>query len=639
MTLSLLDIETLREGWDFEAKKAAGRDGRGKLPEDFWPTYSAMANTRGGKVALGVRERPGRTLEVHGIVDPEKVVRELWDLLHNRNKTSENLLGEDDVTIEEVAGRRIILVNIPRARREQRPVFVGGDVWNGTFIRVHDGDRRLERERVRRMLAESDRGRPVDSRVLTGLGMEAIDLDTLRQYRSALASRKADHPFLREGDRDFLERLGAWGRDSEVDREGPRVAGLLAFGREHAIRDAFPHFMLDYQRHPSETALGRRWDDRVAPDGTWNANLLQFYWRVFPRVVEGLQIPFELSEGSVRRAETRVHEALREAMVNSLIHADWESRLGITIVRRVGGFFLRNPGTLLLPEELVRAGGTSECRNPGLQHIFNLIGLGERAGSGFPAIIQAWRSQHWRAPALEEDPELGCTSVMLSMASLMPPEVMAELERRFGSRFSLADEVARLAIATAAIEGRVTNRRIQELAGRHPRDITLMLGALVEAGLLDPHGDRRGAWYTVRGWLTDQGDSSQGEASSSQTEANSSQTEANSSQTETSSSQTETSSSQTKFGSQGPDNSYPIDIIEQVASGRWASRALVEQAILACCQMGYMTVRQIAERLARKPSTIQKNYIIPLVKQGRLSLRYPGRPNHPEQAYKATEVE
>jgi ATP-dependent DNA helicase RecG len=44
---TLDEVEALREGWDFEAKRATGKDGGGKLPEDFWPTYSAMANTRG----------------------------------------------------------------------------------------------------------------------------------------------------------------------------------------------------------------------------------------------------------------------------------------------------------------------------------------------------------------------------------------------------------------------------------------------------------------------------------------------------------------------------------------------------------------------------------------------------------------
>ena len=42
---SIADLELLRESVDLECKLAAGRDGRGALPEDFWPTYSALEST------------------------------------------------------------------------------------------------------------------------------------------------------------------------------------------------------------------------------------------------------------------------------------------------------------------------------------------------------------------------------------------------------------------------------------------------------------------------------------------------------------------------------------------------------------------------------------------------------------------
>jgi len=56
---SRADLTLLRESVELECKLAAGRDGQGALPDDFWPTYSAFANTAGGVVLLGVREMTG----------------------------------------------------------------------------------------------------------------------------------------------------------------------------------------------------------------------------------------------------------------------------------------------------------------------------------------------------------------------------------------------------------------------------------------------------------------------------------------------------------------------------------------------------------------------------------------------------
>ena len=52
---TLEDIAALKESVDVECKLAQGRDGKGKLPKDFWETYSAFANTQGGDVFLGIR--------------------------------------------------------------------------------------------------------------------------------------------------------------------------------------------------------------------------------------------------------------------------------------------------------------------------------------------------------------------------------------------------------------------------------------------------------------------------------------------------------------------------------------------------------------------------------------------------------
>lgn len=90
---SISDFELIRESIDLECKLAAGRDGKGALPKDFWPTYSAFANTNGGIVLLGVREEKEQ-FHVEGIVNPSKVRKELFDGMNNRQKVSCSLLTD-----------------------------------------------------------------------------------------------------------------------------------------------------------------------------------------------------------------------------------------------------------------------------------------------------------------------------------------------------------------------------------------------------------------------------------------------------------------------------------------------------------------------------------------------------------------
>ena len=54
---SLEDISILRESSEVECKLANGKDGKGALPNDMWESYSAFANTDGGAIILGLKEK------------------------------------------------------------------------------------------------------------------------------------------------------------------------------------------------------------------------------------------------------------------------------------------------------------------------------------------------------------------------------------------------------------------------------------------------------------------------------------------------------------------------------------------------------------------------------------------------------
>jgi len=163
-------------------------------------------------------------------------------------------------------------------------------------------------------------------------------------------------------------------------------------GQWPAIQEAFPHYFVDYQERPTEEELERdvRWLDRVVPDGTWSGNLFDFYLRVVRRLVADVKVPFVLKD-NIRQGDTLMHQALREAMVNTLVHADYTDRASVLVIKQPSGFVFRNPGVLRVPAAVALQGGASDCRNPILQQMFLMIGLGERAGSGMAKIQRGWR--------------------------------------------------------------------------------------------------------------------------------------------------------------------------------------------------------------------------------------------------------
>jgi ATP-dependent DNA helicase RecG len=216
------------QDWEFKSAK-------GGLPGSLWHTYSAMANTDGGCIVLGVEQQPDGFV-ISGLTDPAKMRQDFWNAVNDRGKVSVNLLADQSVTVETVASQRALVIRVPRATRHQRPVYVGQNPLTGTYRRNFEGDYHCTENEVGRMLA--DRGdEPADCRILEGFTVNDLDEASLQQYRQRFSARSPAHPWLGEELLGFLTRLGAWRKDRTTGQEGLTVAGLLMFGKDQAIRD------------------------------------------------------------------------------------------------------------------------------------------------------------------------------------------------------------------------------------------------------------------------------------------------------------------------------------------------------------------------------------------------------------------
>lgn len=223
-----------------------------------------------------------------------------------------------------------------------------------------------------------------DQKVMTGKDVSAFCMDTVHSYRNLFNIVHRNHVWTKLDDETFLFKLGAIDYDDEHRRLHPTAAGLLMFGYENELMQEYPQYFLDYQEHKNPSI---RWTDRkISSSGDWSGNLFDFFFSIADKLTADLPRPFKL-DGMLRVDDTPLHKAVREALLNTLVNADYYGRRGVVVTKSREGFTFSNPGDFRISMNEAISGGVSDPRNAIVFKMFNLVDLGERAGSGLPTII------------------------------------------------------------------------------------------------------------------------------------------------------------------------------------------------------------------------------------------------------------
>ena len=361
MDFDIRKFDQYRENNRLEVKRAAAG-----LPDSLWSTYSSMANSSGGVILLGVAEKNDGSFMTTGMKNAEKLLKDFWNTINNRQKVSTNLLSDNDILTYEVGEDVILAIHVPRARREDKPVHINQDLFGGTFRRNGEGDYHCTKNEIKAML------------------------------------------------RDQTEET------SDMKMLDPTI----------------------------------RWTDRLqSGSGDWTGNLFDFFFRVYSRMTKDLKVPFRL-EGITRIDDTPVHKALREALANCLVNTDFFVPRGIVIKKDADTIILENPGYIRTGKEQMLKGGISDPRNKALMKMFNLIGIGERAGSGVQDIYAVWDSQGWRKPIVKEEYTPDRTILILPFTEKQA-EKTSRKASEIAAQIGLSPARTRVLLAELSAEGRI----------------------------------------------------------------------------------------------------------------------------------------------------------------------------------------
>ena len=476
----LSQFNSYREDNRCEVKKA--HDG---LPSSIWETYSAFANCYGGVIILGVEEHKDGSWYTSGLQNAPKIMKEFWDVINNRKKVSTNLLKEEDVNIYSHEGDVIMVIYIPAARRDQKPVYINDDIFGGTYRRNWEGDYHCSRLQVKTMLRDQADD-TVDMTVLDHLEIDVFNADSVKSYRNTFASMKDGHPFLQLDNDEFLRCIGAAIYVNHVLH--PTAAGLLMFGNDYDIVRQFPDFFLDYR---AQLDQHKRWTDRIeSSSGDWSGNVFDFYFRVYNKLKQELRVPFRILDG-MRIDDTPMHVALREALANCLINADYYGSRGVVITFSEKCIVLSNPGYSRTGKIQMLLGGISDPRNRGLMKMFNLIDIGERAGSGIPKIISSWDNEGFVTPTIEEEYDPDRTILTLSLekkqAIKASEKELAKQRKSIQTREKILDYLKE--------NGRSTCIQIAEYIGLSTTRTRAILASIEE---IEISGEKKNRTYKIK---------------------------------------------------------------------------------------------------------------------------------------------
>jgi predicted HTH transcriptional regulator len=366
---NLVELLRQHEGKTLEFKRDLSS------PDKIMRTIVAFANGAGGIVLIGVEDG---TRKVRGLPNVTKTEEQLASFISDR---IEPRLGPE---IHILPFRKTHVLAVEVFPSPNRPHCVKASGFPaGVFVRVGSTNRPADTAAVAE-LQRSVLGRSYDEEPLPELNSEALDF---RVASECFASVRR----LREEDLLSLQLLALYHR-----REIPTVGGVLLFGVERLKH--FPDAWLRagcFEGPDKSTILDSAKITTCPVLAVEEA--IRFVQRNTRRAVEIKGVHHrEVWEFPV--------VALREAITNAFVHADYAQRgasLRLAIFR--DRIEIENPGNLppgLTIEDIRR--GVSKLRNRVIGRVFHELGLIEQWGSGIQRMFAACRAAGLPEPQLEE---------------------------------------------------------------------------------------------------------------------------------------------------------------------------------------------------------------------------------------------
>ncbi|MGX2961925.1 ATP-binding protein [Peribacillus sp. JNUCC 23] len=498
---------------------------------------------------------------------------------------------------------------------------------------------------------------PQDNLILEHYGINELNFESIKKYREKFSAIKPDHPWNGLEMKEFLYKIGAWGKVRNTNKEGLTLAGLLMFSEERIITEVLPQYFLEYRESLEET-LNEGWSQRfTSQDGTWSGNVFDFYFKASTDLVADFNTSYK-SNDFTQSDEIVAISCLYESLINTLVHSDYYGEGGVVVEKEKALFRFSNPGLFRISIEQALEGNISNLRNPNLFKMFILIGLCKRTGSGLRGIETTWRHYGNDAFDLIQDSESERTILTLHVTlNLLEEEEQSEtiiendlplfpeedelLMENFDVFENSENEKNNSYNSGSDVVDKNDNSYNSEEISYNNKGYSYNNGS-------DSYNKDDNSYNSEDNSCNKQGNSCNNDYDSYNKEKrsldsfndvlnsyNSEVHATNEGKTNIEVSNSTNGSEEEEINVSSPKEIKEIlwEISELARRKKRLSPSVMEEMIVRLCAYKPLMIKELADLLERTPDGLRNNYLVKLLNKGRVRLKYPNQINHPRQAY------
>ena len=437
-----------------------------------------------GYILIGVAEIQESLFpeyQIVGVDNPDKIQQEIA----TQSATLFNIPIRPNISVEKLQGKNVVVVRVKELDQLQKPAFFKKQgLPSGAFRRIGSSDMHCTEDDMQ--IFYNNSGKSYDQTSVSGTSLKDIDQIALSRYRALREKVMPTAEELSYSDEELLAALGCLNTETgELN-----LAGLLLFGTSSAQRRTFPMLRVDYIRVP-----GNIWvqdpESRFTSIDLRGPLLLNVY-KLIDAINTDLPKGFLMDKDEVQAQTTGLPTlALREAIVNALMHRSYREHKPTQIIRYDNRIEIINPGFSLKSEDKLGLPG-SETRNSFIAAVFHETNLAETKGSGIRAMRRLMVEAKLAPPTFESSREDNEFTARLLLHHFLDQKDLVWL-KKFDS-YNLNDSQKQALIFVREV-GAIDNLTYRQMADCDALKATSDLRAMRKSNLLTLFGKGKATYY------------------------------------------------------------------------------------------------------------------------------------------------